>query len=113
MVGDNTFRLLLRMNSAFPSNLCPAEDVDELDATAVMLSDRPILPILTRTTARTRWLKANNVHTEFLDAGIGSCWVAEQGESDGACGETEDDAIALLARNKGLVLCEETTSRTN
>jgi hypothetical protein len=53
---------------------------------------------------RARWLEANHVRTEFLDAGIGACWFAEQDDAEAVCGETEDDAIAQLARNKGLVL---------
>ena len=57
-----------------------------------------------RNPARTQWLEANHVHTEFVDAGIGSCWFAEQDDNEAVCGETEDDAIAELARKKGLVL---------
>ena len=59
---------------------------------------------LSRNHARTHWLEVNHVHTEFLDAGIGACWYAGQDDADTVCGETEDDAIARLARNKGLVL---------
>ena len=54
--------------------------------------------------ARALWLEANRVHTEFLDAGIGFFWFAEHDDTEAVCGETEDDAIAQLARNKGLVL---------
>ena len=58
--------------------------------------------------ARTRWLELNNVHTQFLDAGIGSCWFAEQGDQEPVCGDTEDEAIARLARSNGLDLWSET-----
>jgi hypothetical protein len=63
---------------------------------------------LSSNSARTRWLEANHVHTEFLDAGIGACWYAGQDGTEAVCGETEDDAIAQLARNNGLVLWTDT-----
>jgi hypothetical protein len=52
--------------------------------------------------ARTRWLQEHNVHTEFLDAGIGCCWFAQLGDDEPVCGETEDAAITRLARENGL-----------
>jgi hypothetical protein len=61
-------------------------------------------PELSSNPTRTHWLEVNHVHTEFLDAGIGSCWLAGQDDTEAVCGETEDDAIARLARNKGLIL---------
>ena len=57
--------------------------------------------------ARTHWLEANHVRTEFFDAGFGACWFAEQDDEEAVCGETEDDAISRLARSKGLVLWSE------
>ena len=54
--------------------------------------------------ARTRWLEANDVHTEFLDAGIGCRWFAQKGDGETVTGDTEDEAIALLARVIGLEL---------
>jgi hypothetical protein len=53
---------------------------------------------------RFRWLVENDVHTEFLDAGIGCCWFAHQGEQEPVSGDTEDAAIARLARENGLAL---------
>src|SRR5688572_22328969 len=47
--------------------------------------------------ARTRWLEANDIHTEFFDAGIGCCWFARQGDEEPVTGATEADAIARLA----------------
>lgn len=64
----------------------------------------------TRTTEshspRERWFRENDVHTEFLDAGIGCCWCAYQGDDEPVYGETEDAAITLLARENGLLLNE-------
>ena len=57
---------------------------------------------------RTRWLAENDVHTEFLDAGIGCCWFARQGEQEPVAGETESEAIERLARANGLQLWEPT-----
>jgi hypothetical protein len=54
--------------------------------------------------ARTRWLKENDVHTQFLDAGVGCCWFAQQGDQEPVSGETEDEAVARLARENGLEL---------
>jgi hypothetical protein len=51
---------------------------------------------------RARWLQEHDVHTEYLDAGIGCCWFAYQGDDEPVCGETEDAAIARLARENGL-----------
>jgi hypothetical protein len=51
---------------------------------------------------RARWLQEHDVRTEFLDAGIGTCWFAQQGEDEPVCGETEEAAIAHLARQNGL-----------
>ena len=55
---------------------------------------------------RARWLREHEVHTEFLDAGIGCCWCAYQGDDEPVYAETEDAAIALLARENGLPLNE-------
>lgn len=57
--------------------------------------------------ARTRWLEEHDVHTEFLDAGIGCCWFAEKGDQGTVIGATEDEAIARLARNNGWDLWSE------
>ena len=54
--------------------------------------------------ARMRWLADNDVHTEFLDAGIGCCWFAHQGDQEPVSGDTEEAAIARLARANGLKL---------
>lgn len=53
---------------------------------------------------RLRWLAENDVHTEFLDAGIGCCWFAHQGDQEPVSGDTEDAAITRLARANGLKL---------
>jgi hypothetical protein len=58
-------------------------------------------PMATHTSDRARWLKENDVHTEFLDAGIGCCWYAFQGDDEPVCGETEAAAIDKLARQIG------------
>jgi hypothetical protein len=58
-------------------------------------------------TARARWLEANDVHTRFLDAGIGCCWFAEKGDEEPVTGATEDEAIARLARQNGLALWDQ------
>ena len=50
------------------------------------------------------WLKENDVHTEFLDAGIGCCWFAYQGDQEAVVGETQDEAILRLAACNGLQL---------
>ena len=55
-----------------------------------------------QSSARARWLHEHDVHTELLDAGIGCCWFAQQGDDEPVCGETEDAAIARLARENGL-----------
>ena len=60
-----------------------------------------------RNTARVRWLQANDVHTEFFDAGIGCCWLARIGDQEPVIGATEDEAIARLARLNGLELMFE------
>jgi hypothetical protein len=54
--------------------------------------------------ARARWLEAHDVHTQFVDAGIGCCWFAQQGDQEPVSGETEDEAIARLARANGVEL---------
>jgi hypothetical protein len=56
---------------------------------------------------RARWLAANNVRTQFFDAGIGCCWFAEMGDEEPVSGETQDEAIERLARIKGLTLWNE------
>jgi hypothetical protein len=58
--------------------------------------------------ARAQWLKEHDVHTEFMDAGIGCCWFAEKDDQGAVIGETEDDAIAQLARVNGWALWTET-----
>ena len=57
--------------------------------------------------ARARWIEEHDVHTEFLDAGIGCCWFAEQGDHGAVIGETEDAAIAQLAKVNGWELWTE------
>ena len=57
--------------------------------------------------ARNRWLEANDVHTQFFDAGIACCWFAQQGDQEPVSGETEDEAIARLARENGFELWVE------
>lgn len=55
-----------------------------------------------RKLARARWMLEHDVHTEFLDAGIGCCWFAQQGDDEPVCGETEDAALEQLAQQNGL-----------
>ncbi len=52
--------------------------------------------------ARTRWLAMHDVHTEFIDAGIGCCWFARKGDGETVTGETEAEAIARLPYFAGL-----------
>ena len=52
--------------------------------------------------ARVHWLQVHDIHTEFLDGGIGCSWFAQQGDDEPVCGETEEAAIAKLARENGL-----------
>jgi hypothetical protein len=54
--------------------------------------------------ARTRWLEENEVQTQLVDAGIGCSWFAQQGDREPVSGETEDEAIARLARENGFKL---------
>lgn len=54
--------------------------------------------------ARARWLEENDVHTQFFDAGIGCCWFAQMGDQEPVSGETEEEAIARLARQNGFEL---------
>jgi hypothetical protein len=58
----------------------------------------------TNNPARTRSLEAHDIHTQFLDAGIGCTWFAYKGDDEPVSGETEDEAIARLAREYGLEL---------
>ena len=51
--------------------------------------------------ALSRWLENHDIHTEFLDAGIGCCWFAQQGDREPVSGNTEDDALARLAGQNG------------
>lgn len=62
--------------------------------------------------ARKRWLEANDVHTRFVDVGIGCCWFAEKDDQEPVSGETEDEAIAQLARINGLDLWAERKDST-
>ena len=52
----------------------------------------------------------NDVHTEFVDAGIACCWFAYQGDQEPVSGETEDAAIARLAQENGFELWREAGS---
>jgi hypothetical protein len=51
---------------------------------------------------RARWLQEHDVHTQFLDGGIGGCWSAQHGDDEPVFGETEEVAIARLMRESGL-----------
>src|SRR5688572_13340621 len=53
--------------------------------------------IADRSILRAQWLRKYDVHTRLVDAGIGCCWFAQQGDDEPMCGETEDAAIARLA----------------
>ena len=53
--------------------------------------------------SRVRWLMENDVHTEFVDAGIGCCWFAYRDDMESS-GETEEAAIHRLAEDTGLRL---------
>ena len=66
----------------------------------------PLLPKEPKERARARWLEANGVRTQFLDAGFGCCWFAEKGDQ-AVSGETEDEAIARLAQINALDLWGE------
>ena len=64
--------------------------------------------------ARARWLQKHDVHTEFIDAGIGCCWFAQQGDDEPVCGQTEEAAIEKLARENGIEFSQNTRiTRTN
>ena len=92
----------------------------ELDAEAWDKTDRqfqfpkarvtagPGTQVLHNNPARTRWLEENDIHTQFLDAGIGCCWFAQQGDQEPVSGETEEEAIERLARQNGIQLWDET-----
>jgi hypothetical protein len=67
----------------------------------------PAAQVASDDAARTRWLAANNVRTQFFDAGIGCCWFAEMGDEEPVSGDTQDEAIERLARKKGLPLWTE------
>lgn len=101
------------------SSVAPAsDDIDcFLDLEDWERMDRPLRFPAERTTpqlkaggthdvnpARARWLEEHDVRTEFLDGGIGCCWFAQQGEQEPSSGETEDEAIEHLARERGLEL---------
>lgn len=83
---------------------------DELFTDAVVAMDSP----------RLRWMKKHDVHTAYFDDGQGiwAAWIgdfeeaADHGGSDPyaggyARGETEDDAILLIAKAHGLRLWNE------
>ena len=76
----------------FPTRFPPFESTADVSF--------PQLPDQKSTLAR--WLEENDVHTEFLDAGIGCCWYAQQGDEEPVCGETKEAAIEKLARQNGL-----------
>lgn len=52
--------------------------------------------------ALARWLEEHDIETEFLDAGIGCCWFAQQGDREPVAGETEEEAVARLVQVLGL-----------
>ena len=54
--------------------------------------------------AGARWVEANDLHTQFFDAGVGCCWFAQIGDDEPVTGETQADAVTRLARVKGLEL---------
>jgi hypothetical protein len=58
-------------------------------------------------TVRDRWLREHDIDTEFLDAGIGCCWFARQGDQEPVCGETEEEALERLAQENGFKLWED------
>ena len=53
---------------------------------------------------RARWVAANEVQTQFFDAGIGCCWFAQIGDEEPVTGETQAEAVIRLARVKGMEL---------
>lgn len=57
--------------------------------------------------ARAHWLEAHDVHTEFLDAGIGCGWFAENGNEGAVIGATEEEALTRLAQRNGWELWAE------
>jgi hypothetical protein len=60
--------------------------------------------------ARSRWLEAHDVRTQFLDAGIGCCWFAQLGDQEPVSGATEEEAITRLAQENGLELWDDSTT---
>ena len=44
----------------------------------------------------------HDVHTEFVDVGIGCTWFARRGEGESVTGATKEEAIARLADYAGL-----------
>jgi len=101
--------------------LTSGKPLSDSDAEARDKTDRPFrypardqateasttMPPLSSDSARLRWLVENDVHTQFLDAGIGCCWFAYQGDKEPVTGETEDAAIERLAQENGLELWRE------
>ena len=51
---------------------------------------------------RRRWLQEHDIRTEFVDAGIGCRWFAQQGDGEPVIGDTEDEAIERLVREHQL-----------
>ncbi len=66
------------------------------------LKKAPSTPVVRDDSARSQWLKEHDIRTQFMDAGIGCCWFAQQGDQEPVSGETEDEAIARLAQENGL-----------
>ena len=75
-----------------------------MDKTDRQFFYRPWHASLRDKAARARWLEANDVHTQFVDAGIGCVWFAQQGDQEPVCGESEYEAIVRLAHEYGIEL---------
>jgi hypothetical protein len=69
---------------------------------SVPVRARSLSELADSTVFRARWLKKHDVHTRLVDAGIGCCWFAQQGDDEPMCGDTEDAAIARLAAENKL-----------
>ena len=91
----------------------PAESWDQTDRplsfwknqpepAAAAARQRPAPNVGDVNSARARWRQEHDVQTQFLDAGIGCCWFASQGDEEPVCGETEEAALERLAHDNGL-----------
>jgi hypothetical protein len=94
------------------------DEIRDIDLESWEKTDRPLRfggptapPVVVsdanKPAARSRWLAEHDVQTEFLDAGIGCCWFAQQGDGEPVSGDTEESAIAHLAAERGWKLWDQ------